>query len=72
MAGNQTQWILRRLRLAFEGVRMIELNPIGIIHTPFTKPEGMPIQPAGATAIHGTIEVFEEFHAGLNYSAELN
>ncbi len=44
---------------------MIELNPIGIIHTPFTKPEGMPIQPAGATAIHGTIDVFEEFHAGL-------
>lgn len=44
---------------------MIELNPIGIIHTPFTKPEGMPIQPAGATGIRGTIEVFEEYHAGL-------
>jgi tRNA (adenine37-N6)-methyltransferase len=44
---------------------MIELNPIGIIHTPFTKPEGMPIQPAGAVAVHGTVEVFEEYHAGL-------
>jgi len=30
---------------------MIELEPIGIIHTPFTKPEGMPIQPKGAAGI---------------------
>ncbi len=44
---------------------MIELSPIGIIHTPFTKPEGMPIQPAGATGIRGTIEVFEQYLAGL-------
>ena len=44
---------------------MIELKPIGIIHTPFTKPEGMPIQPAGAAGVHGTVEVFEEYHAGL-------
>ena len=44
---------------------MIELNPIGIIHTPFTKPEGMPIQPTGAAGIRGTIEVFEEFRPGL-------
>jgi|GEM_PF-3590554 len=44
---------------------MIELNPIGIIHTPFTKPEGMPIQPAGATGIRGTIELLEEYRAGL-------
>jgi tRNA (adenine37-N6)-methyltransferase len=44
---------------------MIELNPIGIIHTPFTSTRGMPIQPAGATGIEGTVEVFEEFHPGL-------
>ena len=44
---------------------MIELKPIGIIHTPFTKPEGMPIQPKGAVGIRGTIELFEEYHAGL-------
>jgi len=44
---------------------MIELKPIGIIHTPFTKPEGMPIQPKGAVGISGTIELFEEYHAGL-------
>ena len=44
---------------------MLELKPIGIIHTPFTKPEGMPIQPMGAAGIRGTIELFDEYHAGL-------
>ena len=43
----------------------IEFAPIGIIHSPFTKPKGMPIQPAAAAGIKGTVEVFEEFHAGL-------
>lgn len=44
---------------------MIELKPIGIIHTPFSRPEGMPIQPKGAAGISGTIELFEEYHEGL-------
>ena len=44
---------------------MIELKPIGIINTPFTKPEGMPIQPKGAAGIRGTIDLFDEYHAGL-------
>jgi tRNA-Thr(GGU) m(6)t(6)A37 methyltransferase TsaA len=44
---------------------MIELKPIGTIHTPFTKLKGMPIQPAGAQGVQGTIELFEEYHAGL-------
>jgi len=44
---------------------MIELKPIGIIHTRFTKPEGMPIQPTGAVGIRGTIELCNEYHAGL-------
>ncbi len=43
----------------------IEYRPIGIIHSPFTQPEGMPIQPAGAVGIRGTVEIFEEFRAGL-------
>ena len=37
----------------------IEFTPIGIIHSPFTEPEGMPIQPAGAAGVKGTVEVFE-------------
>ena len=44
---------------------MIEFKPIGTIHTPFATPEGMPIQPAGAAGVHGTVEVFEEYQAGL-------
>ena len=44
---------------------MIELNPIGVIHTPFTQPEGMPIQPVGAAGVHGTVEVFAAYQAGL-------
>lgn len=43
----------------------IEFHPIGIIHTPFTKLEGMPIQPTGAVGVKGTVEVFEEYRAGL-------
>jgi len=40
-------------------------KPIGIIRSPFTKPEGMPIQPAGAVGITGTVEVYGDFTAGL-------
>ncbi|MCD6584492.1 MAG: tRNA (N6-threonylcarbamoyladenosine(37)-N6)-methyltransferase TrmO [Desulfobacteraceae bacterium] len=43
----------------------IEYSPIGIIRTPFTKPEGMPIQPTGAKGISGTVTIFEEFRTGL-------
>jgi tRNA-Thr(GGU) m(6)t(6)A37 methyltransferase TsaA len=44
---------------------MIEMKEIGIIHTPFEHPEGMPIQPPGAANVEGRVEVFEEFRAGL-------
>ena len=37
------------------------MNPVGIIKTPFTKLEGMPIQPKGAIGVEGTIEIFPEF-----------
>jgi tRNA (adenine37-N6)-methyltransferase len=43
----------------------MELNPIGIIHTPFKQPEGMPIQPVGAVGVKGMVELFEEFQPGL-------
>jgi tRNA-Thr(GGU) m(6)t(6)A37 methyltransferase TsaA len=45
--------------------KAMKLKPIGIIHTPFTKLDGMPIQPAGAVGVKGKVEVFEEFQAGL-------
>lgn len=36
-----------------------------MIHSPHADLEGMPIQPTGATGISGTVEVFEDFSAGL-------
>jgi tRNA-Thr(GGU) m(6)t(6)A37 methyltransferase TsaA len=41
------------------------MKPIGTIHTPFNAPAGMPIQPAGAAGVVGTVEVFEEYESGL-------
>jgi len=43
----------------------IEFQAIGVIHTPFSKREGMPIQPAGGAGIRGTVELFNEYRAGL-------
>ena len=44
---------------------MLELQPIGTIHTPFKKREGMPIQPAGARGVRGTVEIEPGFAPGL-------
>lgn len=43
----------------------IQYTPIGIIHTPFTDSEGMPIQPTGAMGVAGTVEVYPNFQRGL-------
>ena len=43
----------------------IEFHQIGVIHTPFAKPEGMPIQPVGAVGVKRTVEVFEQYRDGL-------
>jgi tRNA-Thr(GGU) m(6)t(6)A37 methyltransferase TsaA len=41
------------------------MQPIGVIHTPFTQREGIPIQGALAPQVTGEIEVFPEFEEGL-------
>ena len=41
------------------------IQPIGIIHTPFTDPAGMPIQPAGARGVEGTVDILEKYRPGL-------
>jgi tRNA-Thr(GGU) m(6)t(6)A37 methyltransferase TsaA len=43
----------------------MKYQPIGIIHTPFKHVEGMPIQPAGAAGVSGSIELYPEFVEGL-------
>ncbi|RKX27609.1 MAG: tRNA (N6-threonylcarbamoyladenosine(37)-N6)-methyltransferase TrmO [Candidatus Zixiibacteriota bacterium] len=46
-------------------MKKIELNPIGVIHTPFKEPKGVPIQPKSSSGTRGTIELFPEYIAGL-------
>jgi len=46
-------------------IMKIEYQQIGIIHTPFHEPKGMPIQPTGAAGVQGTVEIFPEFVQGL-------
>ncbi len=43
----------------------IEYQPIGIIHSPFTSVQGMPIQPVAAQGVVGHVEVFPTFRDGL-------
>ena len=42
-----------------------EVAPIGIIHSPFKELEDMPIQPAWAAGVPGTVEVFADYRVGL-------
>ena len=42
----------------------ISLTPIGIAHTPFASPEGIPIQAAFSEAT-GTVEICPEYVEGL-------
>ncbi|NDV18621.1 tRNA (N6-threonylcarbamoyladenosine(37)-N6)-methyltransferase TrmO [Pseudodesulfovibrio sp. JC047] len=41
-------------------------TPIGVIHTPFTSLDDMPIQPTGARDVVGEIEINEELVEGLD------
>ena len=47
-------------------MNIISYTPIGIIHSPFTEPDGMPIQPSAAQGIKGQITINEEFIKGLD------
>jgi tRNA-Thr(GGU) m(6)t(6)A37 methyltransferase TsaA len=46
--------------------KTIQYTPIGIVHSPFKKPEGTPIQSAVAEDAEGTVEVFPEYKNGLD------
>jgi len=43
----------------------IKLKPIGIIHTPYKEPQGIPIQGKFEKSVRGTIEIFPEYQKGL-------
>jgi len=46
-------------------LKEITFQPIGIIHSPFKRPEGTPIQFVGGKNIRGTIEIFPQYVEGL-------
>ena len=46
-------------------MKKIEIQPIGVIHTPFTDIANMPIQPLAAQGVKGVIELNEFFMDGL-------
>ncbi len=48
-----------------EKMNEITYRPIGIIHSPFKDPKGMPIQPSGAEGAEGWVDIFPEFAPGL-------
>jgi len=43
----------------------MRIKPIGIIHSPFSQTNGVPIQPVFAKGYEGTVEVHNEFEEGL-------
>lgn len=43
----------------------IKVRPLGVIHTPYKEPEGMPIQGRFAKEIKGTITIFPEYVSAL-------
>jgi len=43
----------------------ITIKPIGIIHTPYKEPKGIPIQGKFEKGVRGTVRLFPEYQAGL-------
>ena len=43
----------------------IRYRPIGVIHSPFKDTTGMPIQPAGAEGVQGSVEVEPDYVAEI-------
>jgi tRNA-Thr(GGU) m(6)t(6)A37 methyltransferase TsaA len=48
-------------------VKEIKYHAIGVIHSPFKHPRGMPIQSAGAKGITGSIEIAPKYVDGLRH-----
>ena len=46
-------------------VEKFSYQPIGIIHSPFKRPEGTPIQPIGGIGVKAEVEIFPEYVEGL-------
>ncbi len=45
--------------------QVVSYRPIGVIHSPFSCVENVPIQPVAAVGVRGVVEVWPEFVGGL-------
>jgi tRNA (Thr-GGU) A37 N-methylase len=43
----------------------VTYKPIGVVHSPFKEPKGLPIQATASLGTKGTIEVNPEYAEGL-------
>ena len=43
----------------------VTYKAIGVVHSPFMEPQGVPNQPSAGRGIRATVEVFEEYREGL-------
>jgi len=57
--------VIRQHPIGESNSMSIQYNPIGLIRSPHSDLQGMPIQPAGALGVKGTVELFEEYREGL-------
>jgi tRNA-Thr(GGU) m(6)t(6)A37 methyltransferase TsaA len=46
-------------------MKELKIRPIGIIHSPFTRPKGTPIQSVAGRGVRATVEVYPEYAEGL-------
>ena len=46
-------------------MNQLSYRPIGIVHSPFKRREGTPIQPSGATGVRATVEILPQYVEGL-------
>lgn len=44
----------------------VTYRPIGVVHSSFKNPGGMPIQPSGEATTAGTVEILPHYGAGLS------
>jgi len=61
----QLWFTLKIDELDLDSEEKIQYTPIGIIRTPFKKPEGTPIQPPGSEGIEGKVFVKPKYTEGL-------
>ena len=46
-------------------LEQLTYKPIGVVHSPFKKPENTPIQASASKGVIGTVEIYPEYSEGL-------